>query len=96
MLKRYGRDSLIGGKRFETPEGVKFVRLGVRQGSITTVEYVVQGAERLDTIAAKKYGNSKLWWIIAAASDIGWALQVPPGTRLLIPNNLNQIAGYVG
>lgn len=96
MLRRYGRTGLMGQKRYATPEAVKFIRAGVKNGSVSTVEYVVSGSERLDTISAKKYGNSQLWWIIAAASNVGWALQVPPGTRLLIPNNLNQIAGYVG
>ena len=96
MLKRYGRTSLLGQKKYSTPEAVKFIRQGVKSGSVSTLEYIVSGSERLDVIAAKKYGNSKLWWVIAAASNVGWALQVPPGTRLLIPNNLNQIAGYVG
>jgi len=45
-----------------------------------------QEGERLDTIAGIEYGDSTLWWIIAAASRIGWALQVPPGTRILIPD----------
>ena len=95
MLKRYGRTSRLGDRRLATPEAVKFIRKGVQRGGIATLSYVVSGNERLDVIAAKKYGNSKLWWIIAAASNIGWALQVPPGTRLLIPKDLNQIAGYV-
>ena len=96
MLNRYARTSLLGQTKYSTPEAVKFIRMGVKNGNVSTLEYVVSGNERLDIIAAKKYGNSKLWWVIAAASNVGWALQVPPGTRLLIPNNLNQIAGYVG
>jgi hypothetical protein len=26
-----------------------------------------------------------LWWVIAAASGIGWGMQVPPGVILKIP-----------
>ena len=60
MLKRYGRTSLLGQKKFSTPEAVKFIRQGVKNGNITTIEYIVSGNERVDVIAAKKYGNSKL------------------------------------
>jgi len=55
---------------------------------------VLNEGERLDTIAGRVYGNARLWWIIAAASGIGWPLQVPPGTQLLIPTDLKQTAQY--
>jgi len=96
-LNRYGRTRLIfGNKQYATPRGVVSIRAAVRSGSITTREYVTSDAERLDTIAGRIYGNGKLWWVIAAASSIGWALQVPPGTRLLIPTDLNSVASIVG
>lgn len=94
-ISRYGRTTIIGGSRYATPETIRTIRLGIRNKTITTTTYVTSGSERLDIISAKKYGNVKLWWVIAAASGIGWALQVPPGTRLLIPTNLSQIAGVV-
>ena len=46
---------------------------------------VVEGVSRLDHYAQKYYGDGLNWWIIAAASGIGWWLQVTPGTRLRIP-----------
>ena len=96
-LGRYGRTRLIlGNKQYATPEGVVAIRRAVKGGGIAVQTHVTSDAERLDVIAGRKYGNGKLWWIIAAASDIGWALQVPPGTRLLIPVNLNDIAKVVG
>jgi len=58
----------------------------VQAGVVSSNVYVLQEGDRLDTLAGKFYNDSTLWWIIAAASGIGWALQVPPGTRLLIPN----------
>lgn len=48
---------------------------------------VLEEGERLDQLAGFIYGDGSLWWIIAAASGIGWATQVPPGTRLRIPTN---------
>jgi hypothetical protein len=55
---------------------------------------VLQQNQRLDTIAGDVYGNGKLWWIIAAASNIGWGLQCPAGTILLIPD-LSDVAKYL-
>jgi len=96
-ISRYGRTRLIlGNKQYATPQGVAAIRRSVKAGSISCVPYITSDAERLDVIAGRKYGNGRLWWVIAAASDIGWGLQVPPGTRLLIPTNLNDIAGVVG
>ena len=46
-------------------------------------------------MAANVYGDSSLWWIIAAASNIGWGLQVPPGTVLKIPTDLGQIVAMM-
>jgi hypothetical protein len=59
-------------------------------------KHILKGGERLDVIALKRYENSDYWWIIAAASGIGWNLQVPPGTILAIPRDLNQVFAYVG
>tara|TARA_Y100000591_G_C21489801_1_gene524537 strand:- start:51 stop:224 length:174 start_codon:yes stop_codon:yes gene_type:complete len=57
---------------------------------------MLKEAQRLDTIAAESYGDARLWWVIAAASNIGWGLQVPPGTKLSIPIDLAQIGDLVG
>ena len=48
-----------------------------------------------NNIAGEVYDNARLWWIIAAASGIGWAPQAPPGTFLIIPTDLGQISGMV-
>lgn len=49
---------------------------------------VTQTGDRLDTLANQFYGDSSLWWIIAAANnlhDVGFA--VADGTVLRIPQN---------
>jgi len=56
-------------------------------GAIQTSIRVLEEGERLDSIAGFTYGDGSLWWIIAAASGIGWCTQVPPGTKLRIPTN---------
>lgn len=55
----------------------------------------LKGAERLDTIAGDVYGDGRYWWVIAAASNIGWGLQVPAGTLLTVPD-LAQVLAIVG
>ncbi len=52
--------------------------------------FLKQG-QRLDHLAHAYYQDSGLWWVIAAASGIGWALQVPPGTTLKIPSEINEV-----
>lgn len=64
------------------------INRAVNSGNLPASKYVLQEGERLDIIAGRVYGDSQYWWIIAAASGIGWALQVPPGTLLKIPNDL--------
>lgn len=67
---------------------------GANSGLIKTSKYVLQEGERLDMLSGKIYGDSNYWWVIAAASGIGWALQVPPGTLLRIPDNLGEAIGF--
>jgi hypothetical protein len=41
------------------------------------------------------YNDARFWRVLSAASDIGWALQVPEGTLIVIPD-INAVAGVVG
>lgn len=63
----------------------------VQNGQIGFDTKILEEGERLDTIAFLVYGDSSYWWVIAAASGIGWPLQVPPGTYLYIPNNVGEV-----
>ena len=47
--------------------------------------------DRLDHIAYSQYKNANYWWVIAAASGIGWWLQIPADVVLYIPKNIDQI-----
>ena len=51
----------------------------------------ILGRKQLATSESQIYGSSDLWWILAAASGIGWALQVPPGTVVKVPTALNRV-----
>ena len=34
------------------------------------IQYAVTGVDRIDTLAAKFYGDEVLWWVIALANDM--------------------------
>lgn len=86
-IQRYARAPvLILGQKYGTSTAIIAIRDNIKNGNIRTEDYVATENERLDIIAGKFYGDGRLFWIIAAASEIGWVLQVPPGTLLRIPN----------
>ena len=96
-MRRYARTPRINaGRMYGTSRGAYTIYRGVQSGQINASRYVSKEGERLDILAGRNYGDGRLWWVIAAASGIGWSLQVPPGTVLYVPSNLGQIAGVVG
>ena len=95
-FSRYSSDNLAnGGKILATNQAISRVRDAVKSGTIRTTVQVMQEGERIDSIAGRYYGDGRLWWVIAAASNIGWWMQVPPGTRLVIPADINEVLGVV-
>jgi len=84
-----------GGNFYGTYVPGKILRAAAINGNISIRKDYLREGERLDIIAGIEYGDSRLWWIIAGSSGIGWNLQVPPGTYLLIPTNLTQVAALV-
>jgi len=91
-FSRYSRDGLIrGGAAYATPQGVQAIRDGIARNTVETTVQTFETGQRLDVLAGDIYGDSTLWWVIAAASNIGWGLQVPPGTRLTLPTSIDQI-----
>lgn len=86
MTSRYKKTPILDfGTSYGTSRSVTNIRLAIKSGLLPYAERLTQGAERLDTLAGQVYGNGKFWWILAAASDIGWGLQVPPGVIIKIP-----------
>ena len=69
--------------------------VAVNSGALKYTTKILQEGERLDQIAGQIYNDSSLWWIIAAASGIGWGLQVPPGALLRIPTEVNDVFGLL-
>ena len=48
--------------------------------------------ERLETLAATHYGDTSLWWIIAAANNLGkGTMKLTPGERIRIPRDIRSV-----
>lgn len=95
-LRRYARAPvIISGKKFGTSNVIPIIRQNIANGNVSYMTYTTKENERLDIIAGQYYDDGRLWWLIAAASDIGWSLQVPPNTLLRLPK-LEQISRYIG
>ena len=67
----------------------------IEDGTLSYSVHVLEQGERLDYLAGINYGDSSLWWVLAAASGIGYALQVPPGTIIRIPNSISEVFGVI-
>ena len=97
VIDRYRRVPLVsGGRKLGTSRVAYALRRAVELDRITYRIHTLREGERLDILAGRFLGGGDLWWVIAAASGIGWALQVPPGTRLVIPTNIAQVEALVG
>lgn len=60
--------------------------------SDTDIYIITDETDRLDLLADKYYGDSKMWWIIATANNINDAtFFIEPGTQLRIPSNIQKI-----
>lgn len=95
-FSRYNRTSILNfGGQFGTGRAREAIQAAMASGQLQTTKMVVRGRERLDTIAGSVYGDGRYWWILAAASNIGWGLQVPPGTLIYVPS-LSDVAAIVG
>tara|TARA_B100000029_G_C16822652_1_gene684793 strand:+ start:75 stop:377 length:303 start_codon:yes stop_codon:yes gene_type:complete len=85
-ISRYASAAKLPGlKMYGTTHLATKIRQGVDSGEIKYTTYILKEDERLDQISGLSYGTSSYWWAIAAASGIGWGLQVPAGTLLKIP-----------
>lgn len=85
-LRRYARDPVLGfGSHYGSARAIETIRAGIANGTIKFREATLGEGDRLDIVAGREYGDATLWWVIASASGIGYALQVPPGTMLRIP-----------
>ena len=95
-ISRYSQTPRLNlGSLFGTSETVSRIRAGIRSGKINVQVLFLKELVRLDVLAGQYYQDARYYWIIAAASDIGWSLQIPPNTRIVIPD-LQQALRFIG
>jgi hypothetical protein len=92
-ISRYTYSKLIRQRTGISSAATYKIYNAVSNGAIPFKSILLEQGQRLDHIAGVVYGDSSLWWVIAAASGIGWGLQPPPGTIIRIPNNAAQAIG---
>ncbi len=95
-MRRYTKDKRIRGGKLETAKTVTALRRARDYGLVSTREIILKESQRLDHLAHEHLGNSRFWWVLAALSDIGWGLQLPPGTVVRIPVDMRVIQTIVG
>ena len=71
------------------------IRNGIISGAIDSETLILEEDRRLDQIAGSVYGDSSYWWVLAAASGIGWGLQLPAGTIIVVPKNLSAVLSLI-
>ena len=54
--------------------------------------FIAQEGDRCDNLAFRFYGDPSLWWFIARVNDLK-TMNVPAGTSLRIPSNLDNASG---
>lgn len=95
-ISRYAKTPRLEfGARFGTNTSISTIRKAIKEGRISTKQTIVRGSERLDTLAGVLYGDARYWWVLAAASDIGWGMQIPVGTIITIPD-LSAVTKLIG
>lgn len=95
-MNRYKNDNIIkGGKVISSNQSIINIKKAIRDGKLATTIHILKEGERLDIIAGRFLGDARLWWVLAATSSIGWNLQVPPGTEILIPVSINSLRSLV-
>ena len=95
-LSRYSfSGKLSDGKTIASSTSMSKINAAVLAGNVGCTVTILEESQRLDHLAGVAYGDSSYWWILSAASGIGWSLQVPPGTIIRIPTDLNEVFGLL-
>lgn len=87
---------IFAGKQYGTGNAQSIIRDGIKNNLIGIKKQITLTTSiRLDVLAGIEYDDGRYWWVLAAASDIGWGLQVPPGTVINVPE-LRDVIRLVG
>jgi hypothetical protein len=89
-MNRYENIEILktdSGKRY-----IKTIQYPIIEKKPDDIYIVGMQGDRLDNLAYSYYKDSRLWWIIARANNLGQgSLNVPIGRQIRIPNNYIEI-----
>lgn len=96
-VSRYKNSPILAlGKQYGTTRLIPALRQAIKDGIVPiTQTFISHEGQRLDQLAGLYYNDSRYWWVIAAASDVGWGLQIPPGTIINIPD-IDAVSSVIG
>jgi hypothetical protein len=94
-MRRYKSDRTISGTKLSTHQATVNIRRAMELGFIEYNEVVLREGQRLEHVAYRHLGSADLWWVLAATSGIGWAMQIPPGTVIRVPTDMSTIEALV-
>jgi len=96
IFSRYRNVPKLGfGSQYGTSRSIAALRSAINVGIVPIVQSItLTENQRLDQLAAIYYKDARFWWVLSAASDIGWGLQVPAGTIINIPD-INAVAAII-
>jgi hypothetical protein len=91
-ITKYSSDPVLGLRpRYATANLCSNIFNDCRTGRLESTTIFYKEGDRLDYFSQKYYGNGMDWWVIAAASGLGWWLQINPGTEITIPLDIKQV-----
>lgn len=86
--------SMVDGKEMITSTSVNINRK-IPTDKIKTKIIQTNDVTRLDAIAHKYLGNSRYWWVIAVINGLyGNFWRIERGSKLMIPENINDVLDY--
>lgn len=85
---KISRYKFLSGKEVDMSP---FINKATKNNTLDFSYKISERGKRLDHYASEFLGSADNWWIIAAASGIGWWLQVPEGVVLKIPTDIEQV-----
>lgn len=89
---RYSNNPVIDGHFYATWQNPVARRLdGDLLEGVESFEYTVVAGDRLDTLAARFFGDDEYYWVLALVNDVPWALLISPGDRLRVPRDVRKV-----
>ena len=92
-MNRYESTNQITGsnsftKKYETVTYPEFSR------KESDIYIISRKLERLDLLAERYYDDSRYWWVIARANNLGkGTLTIPAGRQIRIPQSITDVYG---